>query len=632
MPITDDDLLRLDPSDLTDEEVDEILDPNAIGVAELSPESECHAVARRWAQAIEDADARDRILLEARFAGLDAFPGDGHAEAMRIIEEARSAGNYEAEAEAIRSVLTLPFFLRNGSRLEDEELYERGIQLAAHSGAKLIEADLLLYRALPLSVFGSVTEALRITWRARQLISDAGPPSERSFDLLALAALVLSGAAWMSENNQKLTRKYFACSLIAGRRGGDFISSPMVHIELSGQASQLSDLRLARAHALRAFYIGRHTGKWSQAARSLYYLCRSEISAGDLSAAKETLERFRRYVNDQAVSPDVVSPFECLPAALIAFEEGDLERGIELGLKAVDGPFVGLETKLALMNGLASSYESMGDKASAIVWLRRAAGVQREMYENRIAGSATGLTLNDQIARLRDEYGDAKETARRSDSLLRGILPPSAYAEFQQTGECRARHLEGVAIFYSDFAGFTQIAAGMHPDQLVDILGQLFGAFDRIMAEHGCERVETIGDAYLAVAGLDATDERSTGSRVADMVHAAIEVARYLIGRNGEFRALGTPEFQARIGVHAGSIVGGLVGTERVRYAIFGDAVNTAQRLEAGGQPGSVTVSAEAREAILGTDGIELIERPAVSAKGKGDLQVWEVALSAASE
>ena len=108
----------------------------------------------------------------------------------------------------------------------------------------------------------------------------------------------------------------------------------------------------------------------------------------------------------------------------------------------------------------------------------------------------------------------------------------------------------------SAYAECQQIAAGMHPDQLVDILGQLFGAFDRIMAEHGCERVETIGDAYLAVAGLDTTDERAIGSRVADMVHAATEVARYLIGRNGEFRALGTPAFQARIGVHAGSIVG----------------------------------------------------------------------------
>ncbi|HKJ86589.1 MAG TPA: hypothetical protein VKA06_10965, partial [Spirochaetia bacterium] len=88
MPITHDDLLRLDPSGLTDDEVDEILDPNAIGVAELSPERERGAVARGWAQAIEDAEGRERVLLEARFAGLAAFPGDGYAEAMRIIEEA----------------------------------------------------------------------------------------------------------------------------------------------------------------------------------------------------------------------------------------------------------------------------------------------------------------------------------------------------------------------------------------------------------------------------------------------------------------------------------------------------------------------------------------------------------------
>lgn len=83
-------------------------------------------MARRWAQAIEAADAGERILLEARFAGSAAFPGDGRAVASRLAEEARSAGNFEAEAEAIRSILSRPFFLRGGSQLEDEELYERG--------------------------------------------------------------------------------------------------------------------------------------------------------------------------------------------------------------------------------------------------------------------------------------------------------------------------------------------------------------------------------------------------------------------------------------------------------------------------------------------------------------------------
>ena len=632
MPITDADLLRLDPSGLTDEEVDEILDPNAIGVPELSPEWEREAVARRWTQAIEAADTAERVLLEARFAGLAAFPGDGQAAASRMAAEARSSGSFQAEAEAIRSILSRPHYLRGGSRLEDEELYERGIQLAAHSDARLVEADLLLHRAVVVMHFGSVTESLRLAWRARRLVLDAGSPSHRSYELLAATASVLGIAAWQSEKNQRLSRRYFACSLIADRRGRDGSSAPLLHIELSRQGSHFSDVRSARAHALRAFYIGRHAGDWFQASRSLYYLCRAELGAGELSAAKQTLERLRGYTREQSVAPHIVSAIDDHLGALIAFDERHCERGIELGLAVVDGAATGAETKLALMNGLASSYEAMGDKDSTITWLRRAAVVQSEMYENRIAGSATGLTLNDQIARLREEYGDATETARRSDTLLRGILPPSAYAEFQQTGECRARHIERVAIFFSDFAGFTQIAAGMHPDQLVDVLGQLFGAFDRIMVEHGCERVETIGDAYLAVAGLDVSEERSFECRVADMVRAAVDVARYLVGRNGEFRALGAPEFQARIGVHTGSIVGGLVGTERVRYAVFGDAVNTAQRLEAGGRPGAVTVSAAVRDAVDGVDGIGLIERPAISAKGKGDLPVWEATLPAPSQ
>ncbi|MFW5776367.1 MAG: adenylate/guanylate cyclase domain-containing protein [Spirochaetota bacterium] len=171
-----------------------------------------------------------------------------------------------------------------------------------------------------------------------------------------------------------------------------------------------------------------------------------------------------------------------------------------------------------------------------------------------------------------DPYG-----ARRA--LLEAILPPSAYREFAKTGEAEARFHENVAIFYLDFADFTEIASGMPPRQLVEILGELFD---------GCERVETIGDAYLAVAGMAGSDDQHGSDRGesvgVSMVRATLEIRRFLAGRNAEFEALGSPSF------------------------------------EAGGVAGEVTISGCVADAITGAHGISVEQRDSIAAKGKGEL------------
>ena len=623
MPITDDDLIRLDPSGLTDEEIDGILDPNAIGVPELSPEFSFESILQRLRETADESDGAVQLGHEARYTAALSDPARSVSRSRELIEQARANGDVAAEAEAILAVLEYPAFVRGGTEIEDEDLYQRGIQLAAHTQDELLQADYLSWRAVYLRLRDEESDAIAAAWQARSLLLRVSALTPRAFAIVHILAYVFGTVAWEGDQNLALARRYFALSLLAFRRS-DTVGVPGgIHVDLAVMHSSVNDLTRARAHARRGQFVGRHTGDWFDAARSLYYLCRIELDQGNREVALSLRDRFR-HEEQQHIPESVRSMMAAVLDALVHFDAGQHQEGIERALEALDHKGPGSKTRIRLMEGLASAHEALDNPGEANTWLRRALSLQRDFLQSKTVASATGITLTDQIERLKEEFGEVTRSAARSASLLRGILPPSAYTEFQETGECKARHHESVALFYSDFAGFTRIASGMHPDQLVDILGELFGEFDRIMAERGCERVETIGDAYLAVTGIDRNDARTASERAADMVGAATAVSSYLTGRNREFRALGAPEFHARIGVHTGSIVGGLVGTDRVRYAVFGDAVNTAQRLEAGGEPGAVTVSAEIEELVRGVGEIALVERPPIPAKGKGELAVWE--------
>jgi class 3 adenylate cyclase len=282
---------------------------------------------------------------------------------------------------------------------------------------------------------------------------------------------------------------------------------------------------------------------------------------------------------------------------------------------------------VALSRDVAGAYLKIGSPDRAAGLLERALSVQERIYEDRLRGQASRFSLSDELHQLR-------EKRERDDAMLKAMLPPSAYREREREGSCRARYFENAAVFFSDFAGFTQIAAGIPPRQLVDALGEIFDKFDVIMARNGCERIEVIGDAYLAVCGLAEVSADSDGDRqatmpsdcsVARLARAAIEIVRFLAERNRTDAAIGGPQFVARIGLHTGPVVGGLVGGERLRYAIFGDTVNTAQRLQAGARPGEVTASDTVAGILRRFADFSLRGRPSIEAKGKGTLEAWVV-------
>ncbi|HMX42032.1 MAG TPA: adenylate/guanylate cyclase domain-containing protein, partial [Saprospiraceae bacterium] len=172
-----------------------------------------------------------------------------------------------------------------------------------------------------------------------------------------------------------------------------------------------------------------------------------------------------------------------------------------------------------------------------------------------------------------------REEQKRSEDLLLNILPALVADELKKQGHTRARYFEDVSVLFADFVGFSNIAERLTPQQLVSELDACFQQFDAIVVKHNLEKIKTIGDAYMCAGGVLTQDPRE-GSQLRGMVQAAREMQAWLLQWNLERERLGLPRYDARIGIHAGPVVAGVVGSKKFAFDIWGDTVNIAARVE----------------------------------------------------
>ena len=173
------------------------------------------------------------------------------------------------------------------------------------------------------------------------------------------------------------------------------------------------------------------------------------------------------------------------------------------------------------------------------------------------------------------------------------------------------RH-DAITVLFSDIVGFTTISSETPPSELVAELNGLFSGFDAICDAAGVDKIKTVGDAYLAVGGL-AGDGAAGETAIADAALRMIALVEERAARGG---------WRIRIGIHAGPIVAGVVGTSKFAYDVWGDTVNTASRLETTSEPGRIHVAAELARRLEST-GFVVERRGVIDLKGKGDVETY---------
>ena len=208
---------------------------------------------------------------------------------------------------------------------------------------------------------------------------------------------------------------------------------------------------------------------------------------------------------------------------------------------------------------------------------------------------------------------DLEQEKERVERLLLNVMPRSVAAELRDFGTTTPRSFGSASVLMLDFVDFTEMAVSRDPSALVAELNDVFTSFDRIMEHSRCERIKTIGDGYLAVAGVPEPDP----DHERNIARAALRMRKFLRRRNTSAQH----RWDCRIGIGHGPVIGSIVGVQKYVYDIFGPAVNYAARLETLCEPMQILISAELAELI----GDEFIVRSLgpMEVKGFGTSEVF---------
>ena len=213
---------------------------------------------------------------------------------------------------------------------------------------------------------------------------------------------------------------------------------------------------------------------------------------------------------------------------------------------------------------------------------------------------------NEALAALRVEQ-------EKSEALLINVLPRGIADRLKATDRTIADHYDATSILFADVVDFTPLSERLPPAEMVGILDRLFTHFDALVERHGLEKIKTVGDCYMAAAGVPDPhpDHARRVARLAlDMRDAVSNVT--VDGREG---------LELRIGINSGPVVAGVIGRKRFLYDLWSDAVNTASRMESHGTPGEIQITRQTYELLKD----EFVCRPrgTILVKGKGQMETW---------
>ncbi len=199
-----------------------------------------------------------------------------------------------------------------------------------------------------------------------------------------------------------------------------------------------------------------------------------------------------------------------------------------------------------------------------------------------------------------------EQEKQRSDELLLNILPAEIAERLKAEEQPIADQCESATVLFADLVGFTNLSRQMPAAELVNLLNDLFSRFDVLVAQHGAEKIKTIGDAYMVAAGLS--------DSAADHVALIADLALGMRKAFGEFRQAHGLDLKLRIGVHSGAVVAGVIGKKKFAYDLWGDTVNIASRMESEGLPDEIQISAETWQSI--SQDYQAVPRGEIEIKG----------------
>ncbi len=236
-------------------------------------------------------------------------------------------------------------------------------------------------------------------------------------------------------------------------------------------------------------------------------------------------------------------------------------------------------------------------------------------HEEVLARFSTHLKLSRLQHQLAEQNRQLKQEQQKTESLLLNVLPVQVARELIATGNYQPRTFDQVTVCFTDIIAFTSTASSLTPEFIIGELNDIFTGFDQIAEENDCERIKTMGDAYLFTCGVPEENK----AHAFNVVKTAKAIINFLEQRNKSSKQ----QWQIRVGMHSGQVVSGIVGSKKYLFDIFGDTVNIAARMEELSLPMQINIS-EATHILL-KDRFTFTRRSGIEVKGKGKLSMYLV-------
>jgi class 3 adenylate cyclase len=259
-----------------------------------------------------------------------------------------------------------------------------------------------------------------------------------------------------------------------------------------------------------------------------------------------------------------------------------------------------INRQLLLRNAFAGSLLLMGGLAATLF----------SRFRLKMRSEAILQEKNHQLA----EANRLIELERdKSEELLLNILPASIANRLKQSTATIADRYSEATILFADIVGFTKLSQQLDADALVQVLNEVFTRFDVLTEKHGLEKIKTIGDCYMVVGGVP--------EAMVDHCAAMARMALDMLDALGQFNAHRGLNLDIRIGLNTGAVIAGVIGKKKFIYDLWGDAVNTASRMESHGEPSRIHVTEAVQKRLEAHFRFE--PRGAMEVKGKGSMETY---------
>ncbi|MBK9248935.1 MAG: tetratricopeptide repeat protein [Ignavibacteria bacterium] len=270
---------------------------------------------------------------------------------------------------------------------------------------------------------------------------------------------------------------------------------------------------------------------------------------------------------------------------------------------------------------IAELYNQIGEGSKAYHHHKLFHDLENEVQSEEAKKRAEQFDYERKTAERDKQTAVERAKHEATEQLLHNVLPPTIAAKILDGTKLIAEKLDNVTVLFADIVGFTRLSQRVTPEELVQGLDTIFSEFDTLAEKHGLEKIKTIGDAYMVVSGAPIPRE--------DHAQIMATMALEMVDSIRKFTSIKTDApIEIRVGIHSGSVVAGVIGKKKFAYDLWGDAVNTASRMESHSLPGKIHVTEEFISACIEFDdssdrNLQFTSRGKIEIKGKGIMNTY---------